>query len=135
MYSKSPNRFTIFLWRFFFICFTPSLASVTLSDFIMVISNNTLWREFGSLEISFYCLRKWRRFLFDSLHDYFDIHWSVEKCQKNWKIEVPSYLPLYPQLNKGTLNLPKITEHSAERSAEQGMFGLSLSLLYVFVIF
>ena len=51
------------------------------------------------------------------------------------KIELPFYLPLFPNLNKGTLNLPKITEHSAERSAEQGMFGLSLSLLYVFVIF
>ena len=38
-----------------------------------------------------------------------------------------SFLPSpVPPLNKGTPNWPKITEHSAERSAEQGMFGLSL---------
>ena len=58
-----------------------------------------------------------------------------KRIRKVPKIELPFYLPLFPNLNKGTLNLPKITEHSAERSAEQGMVGLSLSLLYVFVIF
>ena len=31
-----------------------------------------------------------------------------------------------PPLNKGTLNPPKITESSAEGSAEQGTFGRSL---------
>ena len=45
------------------------------------------------------------------------------KNAKNKASFLPS--PVCP-LNKGTLNLPKITEHSVERSAEQGMFGLSL---------
>ena len=49
-----------------------------------------------------------------------------QKNAKNAKNRA-SFLPSpVPPLNKGTLNLPKITEHSAERSAEQGMFGLSL---------
>ena len=51
-----------------------------------------------------------------------------KKNQKNAKNRA-SFLPSpVPPLNKGTLNLPKITEHSAERSAEQGMFGLSLDI-------
>ena len=49
-----------------------------------------------------------------------------QKNAKNAKNRA-SFLPSpVPSLNKGTLNLPKITEHSAERSTEQGMFGLSL---------
>ena len=58
-----------------------------------------------------------------------------KKNQKNAKNRA-SFLPSpVPPLNKGTLNLPKITEHSAERSAErsaeQGMFGLSLVLTMI----
>ena len=45
------------------------------------------------------------------------------KNPKNRGSFLPSPVPL---LNKGTPNWPKITEHSAERFAEQGMFGLSL---------
>ena len=50
-----------------------------------------------------------------------------QKNAKNAKNRA-SFLPSpVPPLNKGTLNLPKITEHSAERSTEQGMFGLLLA--------
>ena len=38
-----------------------------------------------------------------------------------------------PPLNKGTLNPPKITEPSAEGSAEQGTFGRSLQLRIIFL--
>ena len=49
---------------------------------------------------------------------------GLEKWKKNAKNR-GSFLPSpVPPLNKGTLNWPKITEHSAECSAEQGMFGL-----------
>ena len=54
-----------------------------------------------------------------------------QKNAKNAKNRA-SFLPSpVPPLNKGTLNLPKITEHSAERSAEQGMFGLSLHYICI----
>ena len=51
-----------------------------------------------------------------------------QKNAKNAKNRA-SFLPSpVPPLNKGTMNLPKIAEHSAEHSAEhfaeQGMFGL-----------
>ena len=43
-----------------------------------------------------------------------------------------SFLPSpVPPLNKGTGEGPKIMEHSAERSAEQGMFGLWLALRHI----
>ena len=49
-----------------------------------------------------------------------------KKNQKNAKNRA-SFLPSpVPPLNKGTLNLPKITEHSAEHSAERGTLGGSL---------
>ena len=58
---------------------------------------------------------------------------SLKKCvklkKKNQKIAKNrgSFLPSpVPPLNKGTGEGPKITEHPTERSAEQGMFGLSL---------
>ena len=47
----------------------------------------------------------------------------MEKNAKNRGSFLPSPVP---PLNKGTGEGPKITEHSTERSAEQGMFGLSL---------
>ena len=43
------------------------------------------------------------------------------------KVKVPHTFPV-PPLNKGTLNSPKITEPSSERSAEQGTFGGSLQV-------
>ena len=55
---------------------------------------------------------------------------KIEKKSEKWKKNAKnrgSFLPSpVPPLNKGTPNWPKITEHSAECSAEQGMFGLSL---------
>ena len=58
---------------------------------------------------------------------------KMKKKSEKWKKKNAknraSFLPSpVPPLNKGTLNTPKITEHSAERSAEQGMFGLSLDV-------
>ena len=51
---------------------------------------------------------------------------KIRKMPKNAKNK-GSVLPSpVPPLNKGTGEGPKITEHSTERSAEQGMFGLSL---------
>ena len=47
---------------------------------------------------------------------------KMTKMEKNRASFLPSPVP---PLNKGTLNLPKITEHSAE----QGMFGLSLNIV------
>ena len=56
---------------------------------------------------------------------------KMEKTnQKNAKNRASFLPPPVPPLNKGTLNLPKITEHSAECSAEQGMFGLLLNCFY-----
>ena len=62
-----------------------------------------------------------------------------KKNQKNAKNEKNaknrgSFLPSpVPPLNKGTGECPKITEHSTERSAEEGMFGLSLTKCLFFV--
>ena len=51
---------------------------------------------------------------------------KIRKREKNAKNR-GSFLPSpVPPLNKGTGEGPKITEHSTERSTEQGMFGLSL---------
>ena len=56
---------------------------------------------------------------------------SIKKCPKNWKNAknrgsvIPSPILL---LNKGTLNLQKIIEHSADRFAERGTFGGSLDV-------
>ena len=50
-----------------------------------------------------------------------------KKNQKNAKNRA-SFLPYpVPPLNKGTLNLPKITEHSTEHSSERGTYIVSLS--------
>ena len=55
---------------------------------------------------------------------------KIRKMPKNAKNR-GSFLPSpVPPLNKGTPNWPKITQHSAERSAEQGMFGLLLDKIH-----
>ena len=48
---------------------------------------------------------------------------------KNAKNRGSFFTFLVPPLNNGTLNYPKIMEHSTEPSAEHGMFGLSLQEL------
>ena len=61
-----------------------------------------------------------------SLKNVYNLKKKNHKNAKNAKNR-GSFLPSpVPTLNKGTGEGPKITEYSAERSAEQGMFGLSL---------
>ena len=55
----------------------------------------------------------------------------TKKNAKNAKNRGSFLPPPVPPLNKGTREGPKITEHSTERSAEQGMFGLSLVLTMI----
>ena len=57
---------------------------------------------------------------------------KVPKNAKNRGSFSPSPVP--PLIN-GTQNSPKITEHSAERSAERGTFGESLVFSFSWKIF
>ena len=50
-----------------------------------------------------------------------------QKNAKNAKNRASFLLSPVPPLNKGTLNLPKITEHSTEHSTERGTYIVSLS--------